>query len=307
VQTNVNGSAILTISSHAVWYLDNSLANWKNIGNFTGAPTIGRVFASQGLPGLFGITFSSGHSAVTSNAGATLWAVSTQLTAAGVVLDSASSIAFPTTTPTGRSPGDVYLAASSAWTLADKTVLVPDQVGHLFVTSNRGMTWSPLHGNGTGADLPNVPIEVVRFDPGDVTNNTIYVGTDLGMYRSTDAGKTWHRFGRDLPLVRVSDMYISKNSSLIRIATYGRGIWEIYPSSSAAKGANGDGDFDRNSKIDWVDLGAMASRLGTTPATPGWPTYTWIDDMTPGSTNPPVDLIDDEDLAALLAIFGDHP
>ena len=39
-------------------------------------------------------------------------------------------------------------------------------------------------------------------------------------------------------------MYIARNSSLIRIGTWGRGVWEIYPSSSAAKGVNGDGDFD---------------------------------------------------------------
>jgi hypothetical protein len=217
-----------------------------------------------------------------------------------------SSIAFPITTPAGKNPGDVYVVSNAAWTMADDT-LVPDTVGHLYITSDRGATWSTFHGDGTGQDLPNVPVQVVRFDPGDSSNNTIYVGTDLGIYRSTDAGNTWQRFGTGLPMVRVSDMYIARNSSLIRIATWGRGLWEIYPSSSAAKGVNGDGDFDRNQRIDWADLGAMASRLGTTPATTTWPTYSWIDDMTAGASNPPIDLIDESDLAALLAVFGSHP
>jgi hypothetical protein len=102
----------------------------------------------------------------------------------------------------------------------------------------------------------------------------------------------------------VNDLFISKNQSLLRIATFGRGIWEIYPSSSAPGGVLGDGDFDLNLQIDWVDLAALASRMGTTPATTSWPTYSWIDDM---SSVPTKALIDDSDLTTLLARFGSHP
>src|SRR5207248_624147 len=143
----------------------------------------------------------------------------------------------------------------------------------------------------------------VRYDPGDASNNTVYVGTQLGIYRSQDGGATWQRYGFGMPMVRVDDLYIAKNQTLIRAATYGRGVWEIYPTAGASKGVNGDGDFDRDQKIDWVDLAAMGSRLGNTPATSGWPTYSWIDDIVPGAA-PPVDKIDDSDLSALLQRFG---
>jgi hypothetical protein len=220
------------------------------------------------------------------------------------VLRSASTIAFPAVTPPGKNDGDVYVGASQAWTLDDDS-LVPDTMGHIFKTVDGGATFTPLHGNGIGQDLPNVPIYVVRYDPGDASGNVLYAGTSVGAYRTVDGGQTWQRFGNGLPFVDVSDMFVSRNSSLVRVATYGRGVWEIYPSSGAEHGVNGNGDFDLNGVLDWADLGAMASRVGTDPTTTVWPTYSWIDDMVTGS--PAVSAIRDDDLNAFLAAFGGHP
>jgi hypothetical protein len=112
--------------------------------------------------------------------------------------------------------------------------------------------------------------------------------------------------GDNLPMVSVRDLYIAKNQEFIRAATYGRGVWEIYPSSGVSQGAPGNGDYDRNLRIDWVDVGAMAARLGETPATTASPLYSWILDIT-SENDPPVQSITDADLAALLTRFGGHP
>lgn len=215
-----------------------------------------------------------------------------------------TSIAFPCAFVVAActNNGQTYLAATAAPVLSDGFTAVPASMGHLFKTTNNGATWTAFHGNGTGADLPNVPIEVVRFDPGDNSDQTIYVGTDLGLYRSIDGGNTWARFGAGLPMVRVSDMTISKAGDLLRIATYGRGTWEIFPNTSNPHGVPGDGDWDRNLAIDFLDLGALASRLGATPATSTPPLYDWNLDLT-GTVN----AIDESDLSALLAKFGSHP
>jgi hypothetical protein len=72
-----------------------------------------------------------------------------------------------------------------------------------------------------------VPVNTVVVDPG--SSSTVYAGTHLGVYRSTDGGATWARFGAGLPLVNVTDVEVLPDSSLVRAATFGRSAWELAP------------------------------------------------------------------------------
>jgi hypothetical protein len=171
----------------------------------------------------------------------------------------------------------------------------------------------PFHGNGTGLDLPNVPIYTVVYDPTDNSDKAIWVGTELGVYRTTDGGNTWAPYGLGLPMVRVWDIHIANNGSLIRIATYGRGVWEIYPNSEPATLASaGNGDFDKNGVVDFFDMASLAARMGSTPdLTPGFVgdmVYDNLVDLDPtipaGKTQT---TIDETDLAALVGKFGSNP
>ena len=83
-------------------------------------------------------------------------------------------------------------------------------------------TWTPMQ-NG----LPDLPITRVYFDPRDPSRNTIYAATHVGIYGTTDGGANWAPFGNGLPTVRVNDIYMPPDGSFMRIATYGRGIWEM--------------------------------------------------------------------------------
>ena len=305
VQTDPTGAAFLTATTYGIFRSDSTPA-WTLLRN-TYPTAIREVFASQTTPGLYGAVLNGGRATVTSDAGSTWTTAGGQIGVGSQRVTLASSIAFPPVLPPGKAAGDVYLLSTRAWVLADATP-IPPVVGHLFLTTDRGATFAALHGDGSGQDLPNLPIYVVRFDPGDATGATIYAGTAAGLYRSSDAGRTWQRYGNGLPLVAVSDLYVSKNQSLIRAATYGRGLWEIYPAATAARGIAGDGDFDRNGRIDWADVAALASRLGTTPATIEWPTYSWYSDLvSAGSPAVAGNAIDEADLAALLDRLGDHP
>ncbi|XXF79956.1 hypothetical protein P2318_09460 [Myxococcaceae bacterium GXIMD 01537] len=273
------------------------------------------VWASLTLDGLYGVSMSSGRFQVTGNCTgdttACTWTQSSVLgfdvSGNGLIetreqLSFTTAVAFPTTTPAGKLDGDVYVAASVATLAMDNLTPVPDALGHLFITQDRGATWTPLHGNGTGFDLPNVGIDVVRFDPTDATNNTLFVGTELGLYRTTDGGQTWRRYGRGLPMARVTDLFISRNGSMMRVATWGRGLWEIHPSATSEKGVAGSGDWNRDQVLDFRDLAAAASRLGTDPSTQTAPYYDWNLDLN-GSVNG----LDSADLEELLGRMGGRP
>jgi photosystem II stability/assembly factor-like uncharacterized protein len=260
---------------------------------------------------LYGVPLSSGASALLADKGGSVKLVTsaTNLQVADASapggfhqLNFTQSVAIPRRAESlgGTDSTQTWLVASTAAS-TNAGLLVPDSVGHLFKTTDGGNTWVPFHGNGTGADLPNVPVWVVRFDPSDPTDSTLYAGTELGLYRSTDGGATWARYGVGLPLVRVYDLSIASNGSLLRVATYGRGLWEIHPKSEPSATA-GNGDWDGNGVVDYFDLAAMAGRLGATPAAATNLPYDSTLDLTSGPTT-----LEEADLSALLGKFGSTP
>ena len=79
--------------------------------------------------------------------------------------------------------------------------------------------------------LPDVPVNAIAVDP--VNGNNVYVGTDIGVYGSSNGGATWAPVGTGLPVVSVFDAKIQPSSGVLRIATHGRGLWEISPVTGA--------------------------------------------------------------------------
>lgn len=93
---------------------------------------------------------------------------------------------------------------------------------HVAKSTDGGVNWTR-----SDAGLPDVPVTKIVMDMGDGTSKTAYAATWLGVYRTTDGGANWTRFGTGLPQGRVSDIYVAPDSSFIRIATWGRGVWEM--------------------------------------------------------------------------------
>jgi photosystem II stability/assembly factor-like uncharacterized protein len=71
------------------------------------------------------------------------------------------------------------------------------------ISRDAGRSWSLL-------DLGAGPaLKVHRVATHAATPDVLFVGTNLGLYRSTDAGRTWERFGRGVPFSPVLDVVIS--------------------------------------------------------------------------------------------------
>ena len=71
--------------------------------------------------------------------------------------------------------------------------------------------------NSFGLDFP------VSFQ---LVNNTLYAGTDIGVFQSRNGGASWQVFNDGLPPVIVTS-FSFQQSGLMQIGTYGRGVFEI--------------------------------------------------------------------------------
>jgi autotransporter-associated beta strand protein len=131
------------------------------------------------------------------------------------------------------------------------------------------LTWTNIRGSG----LPTSPIDglpaslyAIAVDPIGAQDRVLYVGSDFGVYSSTDDGTTWQRCG-NLPNARVSDLEtqayapgpagVSASPHILAAGTYGIGMWETAFRVSASLSLP-DGklqiDGDANSDVITVEL-----------------------------------------------------
>jgi photosystem II stability/assembly factor-like uncharacterized protein len=82
--------------------------------------------------------------------------------------------------------------------------------------------WTDVSGSGPTA-LPDVPVSGIVRGPFDPVNNW-YVGTDLGVYVTTNAGASW-ALVTGLPEVQVYDLKYA--NGYLYAGTYGRGVWIV--------------------------------------------------------------------------------
>jgi len=91
---------------------------------------------------------------------------------------------------------------------------------YVWKSENYGSTWKDISGN-----IPLGTVNVIREDP--VNEDILYVGTDVGVYVSTDGGKEWETLGGNLPSCFVHDLIIHPRDNILVIATHGRGMYAM--------------------------------------------------------------------------------
>jgi hypothetical protein len=136
---------------------------------------------------------------------------------------------------------DDALAASPAW--VDVTGGFPGQVvsdlaadptdpmrvfatrgsfgaSRLYRSPTGGGAWWPV-----GAGIPDAPANSVAVDP--IETRRIFVGSDVGVFMSTDGGDNFVAAMDGLPLgVVVTDLEIDDDPWVLTAGTYGRGAWQ---------------------------------------------------------------------------------
>ena len=86
-------------------------------------------------------------------------------------------------------------------------------------STDLGRTWTNITG-----DLP-VRGSAWSLAEDHVNRNLLFVGTEFGLYFTTDGGVKWMRLKGGLPTIQVRDLAIQKRESDLVLATFGRGFY----------------------------------------------------------------------------------
>jgi photosystem II stability/assembly factor-like uncharacterized protein len=89
----------------------------------------------------------------------------------------------------------------------------------VMMTTNLGISWSDVSG-----DLPDQPANTFIVDP--LISGDWYVGTDTGVWTTSDGGASWFPYGAGLAMAVVADLEIRGPDRKLVAGTYGRGMWE---------------------------------------------------------------------------------
>lgn len=98
---------------------------------------------------------------------------------------------------------------------------------HLLRSADGGLSWSAIDRRGQANGIPDIPVHTLAIDP-DNTQRLI-VGTDLGIFVSTDGGATWAVENEGLAPVIVEHLAINQigDSKTLFAFTYGRGAYRL--------------------------------------------------------------------------------
>ncbi|MGH2571459.1 MAG: hypothetical protein ACRDGR_09545, partial [bacterium] len=141
---------------------------------------------------------------------------------------------FPAATipfPTGNPFRVLAHPTDSTSAFVTFTSYAPD-VARVARTTDFGATWEDVSG-----DLPHLPVRAIAIDP--LAPAHWFVGTDLGVWVSTNGGANWIPYSAGLPNAVVWDLEIQEAARTITAATHGRGAWtvQITPPLSTSAGA----------------------------------------------------------------------
>jgi hypothetical protein len=92
-------------------------------------------------------------------------------------------------------------------------------VYRVFLSNDMGSNLTDL-----SSGLPSMSARSIVVD--DKSWEGIYVGMNIGVYYRDNVNKSWILHGTGLPFVAINEVEIQKASKKLRIATYGRGVWE---------------------------------------------------------------------------------
>lgn len=199
-----NNSNTIVGGTYRVWRTTNGASSWTAIsGDLTGDGTgqngakISTVIVAKGNSNVIYAGCSNGRVQVTTNSG-TNW----------TLRNSGLPNAYCTRITTNPSDPGIAYATFSGFSSGQK----------VYKTTNYGQSWSNISSN-----LPNIPVHAVVVNPANTSH--LIVGTDLGVFTSTNDGGSWTKDNNGLANVVVMDLDYRSSDNKIFAATHGRSMY----------------------------------------------------------------------------------
>jgi hypothetical protein len=98
---------------------------------------------------------------------------------------------------------------------------------HVFKSGNGGRTWRSMDGTGLSG-LPDAPVHAILVDPD--RPGRLYLGTDLGVFVSTDGGDAWAVENTGFGAVVTESLSLARGADgdeWLFAFTHGRGAWRV--------------------------------------------------------------------------------
>jgi photosystem II stability/assembly factor-like uncharacterized protein len=92
------------------------------------------------------------------------------------------------------------------------------QLGHVFKTVDGGATWTRID-----LTLPDMPVHSVVVHP--TQPDTLYIGTDLGVFVTTNGGGSWMR--ENTGFANVVTEHLELKGNRLYAFTHGRSVWSV--------------------------------------------------------------------------------
>ncbi len=103
-------------------------------------------------------------------------------------------------------PSKIYITTSAA-------------SNNVQVSTNAGATFTSI-----SAGLPALGARSVAIENNAVQG--LYVGLNTGVYYKNDTMSAWLNYSGNLPMVSINELEIQYAAARLRVATYGRGLWD---------------------------------------------------------------------------------
>ncbi|HJQ44203.1 MAG TPA: DUF3892 domain-containing protein [Jatrophihabitantaceae bacterium] len=106
-----------------------------------------------------------------------------------------------------------------------------DHNPHVYRSSDGGQHWTAAAGTAAGMTLPDIAASALVVD--SENDDVLYIGTDIGVFRSNDWGYSWYPYNDapgsdDLPKVVVSGLAQHQSTHRLFASTMGRGLYYTY-------------------------------------------------------------------------------